>query len=76
MGCSNCEIRSVVDGRSAHILLLTDNLEKIYFDNSKIITLYKCPKCLTYWELGGYDKSATEVDPLHIKKNFPSLVLK
>lgn len=70
MGCELCEIRAQIDGRSVHVWLKTENIMKISDDTERIATLYQCPQCKTYWELGCCDKEARQVTLGYVQKHY------
>jgi hypothetical protein len=61
MACSECEITAEVDGRTVHVQLRMQNLEKLAWSDVTNCQLWRCRACGSLWEVCAYEKAAREI---------------
>ena len=73
MGCQRCEVTAIIDGKTVHVRIFLDRLDKVGASVERSCVLYKCPNCATFWELCAYEKAARELNIDEVKKYYPDV---
>jgi hypothetical protein len=72
MGCLNCVVRGIVDGKSIVVNLNINKLVKVDWNDHRNSMLYQCPNCKAYWEVGAYQPGVSELNAKDVEIFYPN----
>lgn len=71
MGCDNCEVTAMVDGKLRHVRLWIENLQQVGTSSERSSVLYRCPECKSLWEVCANEKEPLQMSLADAKMIYP-----
>jgi hypothetical protein len=71
MACHECETTADVDGRTVHVNLMFEHLEKLGWSDERNCYLYRCRACGSFWESCAYERAARETSLEEAQRYYP-----